>query len=380
MQNRFGHPAVDADGHVMEPPDLWLRNMPASLRDRAPQPIDGNPLFFLVDGCETTPRQAFRGQEHRYDVNIDADRYRPGVESGFSARAQLAAMDVEGIDAAMLFPSLGLGVMGVAGAHPEITTAAARVYNDWVADFCSVAPHRLLGAGMIDPRDVDGAVSEARRCVGELGLPSVFLRPNPVDARNWHDGAYEPLWSAVEELGIPVCFHEGSAVTLPQVASDRYDVHAFWHACTHPMEQQMAMLSVVLGAVAERHPSLRFAFLESGAGWLPYWMWRLDESIEVEGREFPELKLRPSEYVQRQCFVSMDTDEHTGISAIDAFNGDAHVIWGSDYPHPDAKYPAALTTLSNVDGMTPERLRSVLFDAPVKLLGSRLERALAVAA
>jgi predicted TIM-barrel fold metal-dependent hydrolase len=137
------------------------------------------------------------------------------------------------------------------------------------------------------------------------------------------------------------------------------------------MEQQMAMLSLVVGGVAERHPSLRVAHLESGAGWLPYWAWRLDETVEIQRRPFPELALKPSEYVQRQFFVSIDTDEVPGIAAIDLFD-EPHVTWGSDYPHGDGKFPNAVKTLASIPGMTPAKFRSVVAEAPMRLFGHRL--------
>ena len=362
--------AIDADGHVLEPDDLWVREMPPSLRERAPRRA-GSSRHVLVDQELVPPRRTFANLEHRYQLMTDDERVHNFADEGFTPRSLLDALDVEGVTASVLFPSRGLVVVGAAGAGNDVVNAAARVYNDWIADFCRAAPARLFAAGMINPRDVPAAVDEARRCVGELGCLAVFLRPNPVEGRNWHDPAYEPLWSVIEELGVPVCFHEGASVTLPQVATDRYDDHAFWHACTHPMEQQMAMLSLVVGGVAERHPTLRFAHLESGAGWLPYWAWRLDETIEAEHRAFPELTMKPSEYVQRQFFVSIDTDEAPGIAAIDLFR-DPHVTWGSDYPHGDGKFPNALKTLAAIPGMTPTRFRSVVGDAPLRLFGRPL--------
>jgi predicted TIM-barrel fold metal-dependent hydrolase len=137
------------------------------------------------------------------------------------------------------------------------------------------------------------------------------------------------------------------------------------------------MLAVVVGGVAARHPALRFAFLESGAGWLPYWKWRLDEAVEVEGKDFPELTLDPSEYVARQCFVSIDTDEIPGIAALDSFGGQHHVVWGSDFPHPDAKYPHAVKTLSTLPGMSPQNFRSVVYEGPQELFGAPIVAALA---
>ena len=121
----------------------------------------------------------------------------------------------------------------------------------------------------------------------------------------------------------------------------------------------VAMTAFVLGGVLERHPTLRVGFLECGAGWLPYWMWRMDEAFELDGaRDMPYLRMRPSDYVRRQCFVSIDSDEDPGIAALGALD-DRNVVWGSDYPHPDAKFPHTREKFRAIPGMTADRFARV---------------------
>ncbi|HEX3842080.1 MAG TPA: amidohydrolase family protein [Acidimicrobiales bacterium] len=371
------HRVIDADGHVFEPSDLWVKGMPEELRARAPRPAPGGPPFLLVDDVEIPPRRLFPSKVKTPISEDEGERFGTAQADQFGPASQIEAMDLEGIDASVLFPSHGLVITGVDGVDPIITTAASRAYNDWLADFCLQGPGRLFGSAMIDPRDVAGAVAEARRAIEELGFVSVYLRPNPVNGLMWHDPAYEPLWSALEELDAPVCFHEGGGVLLPQVGTDRFDRHSFWHVATHPMEQQLAMVSVLMGGVAERHPGLRFGFMECGAGWLPYWMWRMDEHVEGEPHDFTDLTLTPSEYVERQCFVSIDTDEEPGVATIGHLEA-ARVVWGSDYPHHDSKFPNAFKTLSGLPGLGEDQLRSVVEDAPLALFGRRLAGALTV--
>jgi hypothetical protein len=108
-------------------------------------------------------------------------------------------------------------------------------------------------------------------------------------------------------------------------------------------------------------------------------MWRLDEAVELEEADFPYLSMRPSEYVERQCFVSIDTDEEPGIAALEALSS-PRVVWGSDYPHHDGKYPNALKTVRGLGGMDEARQRTVLHDAPFALYGRRLAEGVAGAA
>jgi predicted TIM-barrel fold metal-dependent hydrolase len=178
-------------------------------------------------------------------------------------------------------------------------------------------------------------------------------------------------------LDAPVCFHEAGVTPLPQVATDRFDRHGYWHVCTHPHEAQIAMVSLVLGGVTERFPRLRFGFMEAGAGWLPYWLWRMDEHFENERDwEFKGLTMEPTDYVKRQCFVSIDTDEVPGIATLETMSG-GNVVWGSDYPHPDGKFPMARKTLESLPGMTPQYFRSVVQNNPLALFGERLRAKLA---
>src|SRR5215467_1206573 len=101
--------------------------------------------------------------------------------------------------------------------EPKLAAAIARAYNNWLYDFCAVNPQRLIGAAMISPFEIDDAVGEVRRAVKELGFKGVFLRPNPVNGRNWHDLYYEPLWSTLAALGIPISFHEEDTSALPHI-------------------------------------------------------------------------------------------------------------------------------------------------------------------
>jgi predicted TIM-barrel fold metal-dependent hydrolase len=369
------HLVIDSDGHIVEPIPLWEERLPAHLRDRGLIVNREDPHYQTISGVELPPRHLYVGREtdNKMGEVLKAERYQHAVVSDFSARSTIESMDAEGIDASVLFPSRGLFLMGVdERVDAEVTRASAHVYNEWLAEYTSEAPDRLFGVAMIDPRQVDSAVDELEYAVDKLGLIGAFLRPNPVNGRMWHDPSYDPLWSALEAMDVPVCFHEAGAVLLPQVATDRFDHHSMWHVCTHPQENQISMVSFVLGGVLERHPTLRAAFLECGAGWLPYWMWRMDEHYENEQQtDFRHLSLSPSEYVKRQCWVSIDSDEWSGISALDACDGH-NVVWGSDYPHPDGKFPAAVKTLRSLEGMTPEYFREVVGDGPLKLFGKGL--------
>jgi uncharacterized protein len=363
---------IDSDGHVMEPVDLWERRLPRRLRDRGPRPADPDGIVFVVDGHEVPRRDRLATRPGEpLQASVDP-RFARAAAAGFDAASQLEAMDAEGIDLAVLFPSRALGVLGIDSLDAELAAESARAYNDWLAEFCSEGRGRLLGMGAVDLHDPGRAAREVQRCVTELGFAGVMMRPNPIAGRPLHHPVYEELWSTIEALDVPVCFHEGTAVLVPQVGPDRFERHGLWHVCSHPMEQQIAMVAMVLGGVLARHPKLRAGFMECGAGWLPYWAWRMDESWEMDGpRDSPDLTMPPSEYVRRQCAVTADSDEPTAADAARHL-GVGGILWGSDYPHPDSKFPKALRSLRALPGLDEAAFGAILWDNPQRFFGPSL--------
>ena len=208
-----GFKVLDSDLHVMEPSDLWQRYIDPEFKSKAPRGLTewvGDLRMVGPDGeawCRA-PNIA-RGKHHGFghDHAMNQSRLKSYAERGWTSEVELGAMDEEGIDVAVIYPSRGLFALTTPEMEPGLAAAVARGYNNWLYDFCQGDPNRLIGAGMISPFDVEDAVSESRRCVVEMGFRGVFLRPNEVNGRNWHDPYYDPLWSALEDLEVPVGFH-----------------------------------------------------------------------------------------------------------------------------------------------------------------------------
>ena len=297
------------------------------------------------DGCnwrDATPHEELDEEQRRALDDLtrrDWDRYKPYEGRGWTGEVELDAMDVEGIDAAVIYPSRGLFALTIPGMDSRLAAAMARAYNDWLYEFCQVDTSRLMAAGMTSAFDIEDAVSEARRCVAELGFKGIFLRPNMVNGHNWHDPYYEPLWSTLEELEVPLGFHEGGSPLLGAVGQQFGANRMLQHVFSHPGGQMVAAVSMCGGGVLERHPNLRVAFLEGNCSWLPFLMWRLDEHWErwrdVYGRE---LKMAPSDYFKRQCFASVEPDETPAKYVID-YMGNDRLVFSTDFPHGDSRFP-----------------------------------------
>jgi uncharacterized protein len=313
----------------------------------------------------TTPRESVG----------DATKLADFFASGCSAKEYLKCMDAQHIDAAVLYPSVGLFVPFQRGISAADSATTCRAYNEWITEYSATDPARLVGVGLVPVAEIDDSIAALDQAAG-LGLPGVMIRPNLMYGRSLGDAFYDPLYSAIEEAGVVLALHEALGFTGgPTIGSDRSDKFAVRHAMSHPMEQMASMASLMLDGALERHPNLRVAFLEANTGWLTWWLGRLDEHAEwMADTECSDLSLRPSEYFARQCVISSDPeDELCGFTV--ANHGADHLIWASDFPHPDAEYPGALTEFvrkTEEQGVAPTALEQILWDTPIRFY--RLEQ------
>jgi predicted TIM-barrel fold metal-dependent hydrolase len=298
--------------------------------------------------------------------------YGEAEARGWDAQAQLDAMDREGVDLTVLFPTRGLFTLGLDstdqigadGLEPEFATAIARAYNDWLHDYCQLAPDRLYGAAMVAPHDIAGAAEETRRCVEEYGFKAIYLAPGAVNRKPWHHRDYDPLWAECQKQGIAVGFHGGGRTlltpdfSLGDIFGDRLGM---WHTFNQPLGVMAAAVSLCGGGVLERFPELRIALLEGNCSWAPWLMHRLDEHHEWVGwYEARDLTKKPSEYFRSNCYVSVEADEETVVHYLDWF-GDDNLVFSTDYPHGDSQYPHAVETFRKLP-LSEESQRKITGD------------------
>ncbi len=338
-----GRRILDADGHIIEPGGLFNR----WTGDRLP-----------LDLPATTPMTPCG----------NFDLLKDQFDNGFDTASYLRAMDAQGIDAAVVYPSIGL----FAPFLPELSAAesadACRAYNEWIAQYCAASGGRIFGAGLLPLVDPAAAAKETERAAAD-GLVAMMARPNFLYGRNIGDIVYDDMHAAIAESGLVLAVHEGLGLRgQPTIGADRFSGFGARHALSHPMEQMAAMTSLVFDGALERHADLRVAFLESGTGWLPYWLHRLDEHHEWMGEtELDWLELTPSGYFARQCTISSEADDALCASVIAVVGAD-HVMWASDFPHPDAVFPdSARDFVANLatDGVSDEDASAVLWSTPL---------------
>jgi uncharacterized protein len=252
-----GAAVVDADGHVLEPADAW-RHLDASIRPRIE--TDDRGLDHVIVGDDEV-FVAKLGQMGTPGADVSTGSHEPvplelARAGAFDPAARLVDMDAEGIDVAVLYPTIGLGFWAI--RNPATAVAVARAYNDWLADYCAADPERLRGAAMVPFQSPEGAVLELRRAREELGLCSAFVRPNPCLGRSIVDDAYTQFWEAAEDLDVAVGVHEGLQFAVPPFGSDRAPRNVLvLHAVSHTFEQMFACAQLIAEGVLERHPGLR---------------------------------------------------------------------------------------------------------------------------
>lgn len=336
-----GRRVLDADAHVIEPGGIF-----------GPAQREGvNPIRIPP----TTPTDACGGADL-------SDQW----EHGWDAPSYLRAMDAQGIDAVVLYPSVGLFVPFQADLSVEESVGACRGYNEWVASYCDHAPHRMAAVGIAPIIDPARAAAETHHAA-DLGLVGMMIRPNLLYGRRLGERSHDPFFEALAESGLVLAVHEGLGVDGPTLGADRFDSFVGKHLCSHPMEQMAALASLVLDGALERHPGLRVTFLESGTGWLPYWLDRLDDHISwMAGTETAGLALSASGYFARQCAISTDPEDRLAALTVERVGAD-HLLWASDFPHPDAAFPDALDEFfEHNPGLDDATLDQVLWTTPVE--------------
>jgi predicted TIM-barrel fold metal-dependent hydrolase len=367
---RDGFKVFDADAHVVEPKDLWERFLEPRYRSRVSwrQPFEGMNRFrpVTVDGRYTQSHKTLYGKQQeavRWTTEAMVAKYGGVVTRGFDGASVAESMKAEGVDLMVLY---GPGYdMWVEGIDPDLQAGMARGYNRWAEEMRETSGGRVLAAGPVPLNDITRAVEEVRFAYDKLGTRCFWARPNPFNHRNLGDAYYDPLWQVLQDLDVSFATHEFMGLNGVSAGSERFESFVEWHSCVHQMEAQMAMLSMIVNGVYERFPRLRVAYMEAGAAWVPSWLHRIEEHVELAGwLETPQCTKEPIEYFERNCYVTTECDEHLLYHVIDEL-GDSRILFETDYPHPDSKYPRAVRTFLGHERLSAESKRKILWDNAV---------------
>lgn len=370
---------ISADSHVTEPPDLWKARIDKAFRDRAPRydhDASRGGLLFLVDG--QLPK--------RVNVNIAVGQkpehyeefFKKGLESarpgGWDPVERLKDMDVDGIEAAVLYTSQGFGLFALDDAAYQ--RACFRAYNDWLAEYCSEASRRLYGIAMVSLFDIDDAISELRRC-RKNGHCGAMIWGSPPEDLPFDDARYEPFWSEAEALEMPLSLHIATGGDRTARETARSEV-AYWKKLgkliSLPSEVQRTLTTLIFSGVLERHPSLRLVSAEYDMGWVPYFLQYADRLYR---RWSPMLGLRlpmsPSEYFLRQVSLTF-IREPVGMKMVaGGLIPAGNVLWCDDYPHGASTWPDSRGVIAETMGdLNESDRRKIVCDNASSLYGIAL--------
>ena len=358
---------IDADTHLTEPHDLWTSRAPAAFRERVPRVVDvgGRPTW-VVDGVTINPAGA-NGVINADGVKVRGtsffgwtiDQVHPGAHS---VPDRLAMMDEQGVWAEIVYPNaFGLGSQQfLAVADESVRLLTIQIFNDAMADMQEQSGGRLLGMAALPFWDQAATLAEVDR-ISRLGIRGINLTSSPHEHGIPDLGTphWDPLWERCTELSLPVSFHVGAA------DSDM----AWFGSVSWPslgMNQKLGLGSAMLylnnaavfgnliySGVLERHPELQVVSVESGVGWIPFFLSALDYQLgEMSTRSVQHLSLLPSEYFRRQVY-SCFWFETAGLDRAIEVMGYEHLMFETDFPHPTCTYPhgveLAATALAGLD-------------------------------
>lgn len=363
-----GHDAlvIDADSHVMEPPDLWLTYLEPEYRDRAIRIVESDGVEQLVMGEQVVLAGTLAGLG---GAHVPRDRLFAGglkyldgcPPASYDPAARAALYDEWGVSAGVVFPTIG--ILPFPCDDVALASAYCRAYNTWQAEFAAGAPGRVLPIAHLNLSDVDEAVRELERCLA-MGFKGVFVAPEPVDGIRPGLAHFDPLWARCAEAGVPACLHVvvrfgGAGVPYePWLVSGAGMVFGF--SLGAPGQIIPAVTSMVLDGVFDRHPTLKVVCVEAGCGWAAHLMDRLDEKYELlDFMHAAPLRRRPSEYLRDNVWYVAEPDERS-IGAMLDLVGEDRILWGSDFPHIDSKMDAADLIRSSIRSLDPRRRSAVL--------------------
>ena len=359
---------ISADCHVdlcWLPPDLFTSSASAAVKDRMPYVTEGpkGPVWVtkkgaklgLVNGMGSAGREYVPGQIHRSDRMATTGLYEDGkcgIRRLTDPELRLKDQERDGVQAEVLY-----GILGATRRlnDPEAAVELVRIYNEWLADFCGAYPDRYAGLACIPNAPVEAAVEEMRRVI-KRGVVRGLEIAHSYDIAPLWDPQWNPVWEVANEVALPVHFHTVGerrpdlAKLPPQLAL----VERAVHISGFQLYMATTLISVIFAGVLERYRNVKIVIGESGIGWIPYVLDRMDAEWEDQFKDL-SLTMRPSEYWRRQCRATYQSDR-IGIKLLDDIGHDT-IMWGSDFPHPDGVWPDSSEFIERELGHLPAEVR-----------------------
>jgi predicted TIM-barrel fold metal-dependent hydrolase len=284
------------------------------------------------------------------------------VEASLFREKRMEYQDAEGIEAEVLNPTWGLKVLQ--DRDRDLVRACAEVYNDWLADFCSYNPKRLIGTPMIPIEDVDWAVKELER-VTKKGLQGAFISLEPPEGfPTYRDETYDPFWATAQELGVPVTLHVATGRSRsPLRLHTPEEIAEAPTVIIHARVEVMCVLAndFIYGGVLDRFPDLKLLCSEFEISWVPWLMFVMDRNMQTTavGLGIKAPQMMPSDYMRNRVWHGFIEDPYA--RHVTPLIGTDRVLWGSDFPHPEGIGLGVQKRLGELlEGLLPEQQNQML--------------------
>jgi predicted TIM-barrel fold metal-dependent hydrolase len=357
---------ISVDDHVLEPPQLWTERLSSSTwGERVPHVEQSDAGEWWVVGDQKLPL-AGRGSVGAAlaDRATSPMRWADVPAQAHSPAARLTAMDVDGVDASVLYPT----VAGLAGEtfgkldDPELELACVQAYNDWLLEEWASASPRFIPQCLVPLAPIEAAVAEIRRAVGK-GHRGVIFPATPMllrDLPHINEPVYDPVWAVCEELEVPVCFHSGSSSRLeyPLYSELAAPLREALSVVNRPLATISVFSNVLYSHILIRHPGLKVVFADSSLGWGAYELELADHEFERQRLHEEPGEVRPSELFRRQCYLTGCYDQ-AGLG-VRSYIGLDNMMWETNFPQASSTWPRSWDYISNSFGKlgVPEAERS----------------------
>lgn len=375
---------VSADSHMMEPADLWVERLDAKFRDVAPRVVkkdEKSGYVFVAPGVQSFPvaggfAAGRSGEELREFLKKGQDQgYITARPSGWDPVERLKDQDIDGVEAEVLYTTLGMTLFGLHDA--ELQRACFKAYNDWLSEFCSHSPKRLIGIALVSLEDINEGVAELNRAARQ-GLRGAMIWGAPPRERPYTSKEYDPFWAAAQDLDMPLSLHVITGKKPPRSEEERAKVResrdpSFLRGYMNLIhEVQRSLTDIIVGGVMMRFPKIKIVSAENDTGWIAHYMYRLDHAFEKFGTLMKEpLDMKPSEYVRRNLWATFQ-DDPIGPMLFRYFGAD-NFMWASDFPHTDSTWPNSLKVIAqDFEGVPEDVTRKIICDNAAKLYNINL--------
>ena len=343
---------ISADSHVVEPPNLWVERLPKALRESAPRATrnpENKHWYFNAPGISRGVDLTLSSSAGLSNAEVDALLAEDpdaiiGTGGGANSRQRLLDLWKDDTVADVLYPTAGLALLQL--DNQEMQEACFRVYNDWLAEFCSTDPVRLIGHALIPCWDADVAVAEMERA-RSMGLKGGLIWTSPPANDSFFDPRYDKIWAEAVALNMPISIHTlGGQRESRQLSTFGSSVESSYYITFRTRdEMQRSLCEMIVAGSFERHPELKIIGAEGGINYAAVMEQRLDSGYRgFWGKLDHGLTMKPSEYFRRNIFLTYINDE-VGLNNL-RFTGDDHFMWSGDYPHGASTWPNSAKSIT----------------------------------